>query len=343
MIEGPRRLGSEYVKPWIQLPNESEESSRIRVGMPFSFRAGHTRHTRKRLTTVIANRGRVYDPKRPTTPAAATVNRRAIFARPYATARYARYSLFRAARIDPSVIWKHVWEVVRATLSTTRTTNSCAAAALLTRRITADNTIPMTEERPPPTRRTCHMRARGRSTRPMNRTSPLSRPRMPIDVANEERLTRDPVIPTADEVNRCAARAQKAKPKIEFEMLPANTQPPCSRTNSASDIGPVETVGSIQGNSQPSMTPTNSGRDSEAIRISRALLRASAAVTSSTGNRRHDVAVATKKTASIPGLLFYSREGIFFRYGAHFENSRRSFDRRAQIDKYSAKILAVRR
>src|SRR2546422_4429974 len=283
MIEGPRRLGSEYVKPWIQLPNESEESSRMRVGMPFSFRAGHTRHTRKRLTTVIANRGRVYDPKRPTTPAAATVNRRAIFARPYATARYARYSLFRAARIDPSVIWKHVWEVVRATLSTTRTTNSCAAAALLTRRITADSTIPMTEERPPPTRRTCHMRARGRLTRPMNRTSPLSRPRMPIDVANEERFTKDPVIPTADEVNRCAARAQKAKPKIEFEMLPANTQPPCSRTNSASDIGSVETFGVIQGNSQPSMTPTNSGSDSEAIRISRDLLRASAAVTSSTG------------------------------------------------------------
>src|SRR5437870_9021403 len=241
----------------------------MRVGIPFSFRVGHTRHTRKRLTTVMASRGRVYDPKRPTTPAAATVNRSAIFARPYATARYARYSLFRAARIDPSVIWKHVWEVVSATLSTTRTANSCAAAALLTRRITADNTIPVTEERPPPTMRTCRMRARGRSTRAMNRTSPLSRPRMPIDVANEERFTRDPVIPTADEVNRCAARAQQAKPKIEFEMLPANTQPPCSRTNSASDIGSVETFGGIQGNSQPSMTPTNGGRDSEAIRISR--------------------------------------------------------------------------
>src|SRR2546425_4119119 len=274
MIEGPRRLGSGLVKPWIQLPNESEERSRRRVGIPFSFRAGHTRHTRKRLTTVMASRGRVYDPKRPTTPAAATVNTSAIFARPYATARYARYSLFRAARIDPSVIWKHVWDVVSATLSTTRTANSCAAAALLTRRITADNTIPMTEERAPPTRRTCHMRARGRSTRAINRTSPLSRPRMPIDVANEERFTRDPVIPTADEVKRCAASAQNAKPKIEFEMLPANTQPPCSRTSSDSDIGPVETFGLIQGNSQPSMTPTNGGRDSEAIRISRNGLRA---------------------------------------------------------------------
>src|SRR2546426_336145 len=133
----------------------------------------------------MASRGRVYDPKRPTTPAAGTVNTSAIFARPYATARYARYSLFRAARIDPSEIWKHVWDVVSATLSTTRTANSWAAAALLTRTITA------------------------------------------------------------------------------------NTQPPCSRTSSDSDIGPVDTLGVIQGNSQPSMTPTNSGRDNEAIRISR--------------------------------------------------------------------------
>src|SRR2546428_8754652 len=294
MIEGPRRLGSEQVKPSIQFPNESEERSRIRVGIPFSFRAGHTRHTRKRLTTVMACRGRVYDPKRPTTPAAATVNRSAIFARPYATARYARYSLFRAARIDPSVIWKHVWDVVRATLSTTRTANSCAAAALLTRRITVDNTIPMTEERPPPTRRTCHMRERGRSTRAINRTSPLSRPRIPIDVANEERFTRDPGIPTADEVKRCAASAQNAKPKIEFEMLPANTQPPCSRTSSDSDIGPVETVGFIQGNSQPSMTPTNGGRDSEAIRISRNGLERTPSSSSRTGDGVHGLVHAVE-------------------------------------------------
>src|SRR3989454_4310782 len=208
MFEGPRRLGRVEVNRWIKWPRERGEGSGGGGGFPFSSRAGHTRHMRKRLTTVMASRGRVYDPKRPTTPAAATVNRSAIFARPYATARYARYSLLRAARIDPSVIWKHVWEVVRATLSTTRTANSCAAAALLTLRITVDNTIPTTEERPPPTIRTCHMRARGRSTRAMNRTSPLSRPRIPIDVANEERFTRDPVIPTADEVNRCAARAQ---------------------------------------------------------------------------------------------------------------------------------------
>src|SRR3989449_9521283 len=162
-IEGPRRLGREYIRPWIQFPADREASSRSRVGTPFSFRAGQTRCTRKKLTTVIASKGSVYDPKRPTTPAAASANTRAIFARPYATARYARYSLFRAARIEPSVIWKQVWDVVSATLSTTRTANSCAAAALLTRRITVDNAIPTTEERPPPTRRTCHMRERGRS------------------------------------------------------------------------------------------------------------------------------------------------------------------------------------
>src|SRR5438445_13900605 len=218
----------------------------------------------------MANRGRLYDPKRPTTPAAATASSRTIFARPYATARYARYSLFRAARIDPSVIWKHVWDVVSATLNTTRTANaSLASGSRLTPRTAADNATPTMEERVPPTTRTRHMRARGRSTRAMNRTSPLSRPRIPIDVANEARFTRDPAIPTADEVNGCAARAQNAKPKIEFEMLPANTHPPCSRTSSDSDIGPVDTLGVIQGNSQPSMTPTNGGRDSEAIRISR--------------------------------------------------------------------------
>src|SRR5207245_10539127 len=114
MIVGPGLLGSEYGKPWIQLPIDSEESSRIRVGRPFSFRAGHTRHTRKRLTTVMASRGRVYDPKRPTTPAAATANSRTIFARPYATARCARHSLFRAARSGPSVIWQHARHVVSA-------------------------------------------------------------------------------------------------------------------------------------------------------------------------------------------------------------------------------------
>src|SRR2546428_4379948 len=330
MIEGPRRLGSEQVKPSIQFPNESEERSRMRVGMPFSFRAGHTRHTRKRLTTVMARRGSVYDPKRPTTPAAATVNRSAIFARPYATARYARYSLFRAARIDPSVIWKHVWDVVRATLSTTRTANSCAAAALLTRRITVDNTIPMTEERPPPTRRTCHMRERGRSTRAINRTSPLSRPRMPIDVANEERFTRDPVIPTADEVNRCAARAQKAKPKIEFEMLPANTQPPCSRTSSDSDIGPVDTLGLIQGNPQPSMTPTNGRRDSEAIRISRHGLGANPVMILPDRGGLHGLAHAIEgEVDSEP--KFYSRRTIFSDTAADSENFLCVFDLRPPI------------
>src|SRR3989442_1215653 len=239
MIEGPRRLGSEYVKPWIQLPIDSEESSRIRVGMPFSFRAGHTRHTRKRGV--------------------------------------------------------------------------------------------------PPTTKTRHMRARGRSTRAMNRTSPLSRPRNPIDVANEARFTRDPAIPTADEVKRCAARAQNAKPKIEFEMLPANTQPPCSRTSSDSDIGPVETVGFIQGNSQPSMTPTNGGRDTEAIRISRNGLGAKPVIILPTGDGLHGLAHAIEgEVDSEP--KFYSRRTIFSDTAADSENFLCVFDRRPQIDKYCAKI-----
>src|SRR2546427_12880684 len=100
----------------------------------------------KKLATVIASRGSVYDPKRPTTPAPAIANTSAIFARPYATARYARYALFRAARIEPSVIWKQVWDVVSATLSATRTANS-PAAALLTWRTVVDNASPTIAER----------------------------------------------------------------------------------------------------------------------------------------------------------------------------------------------------
>src|SRR5437667_9379940 len=112
--------------------------------------------------------------------------------------------------------------------------------------MTADNAIPTIEERPPPTMRTCRMRARGRPTREMNRTIPLSRPRIPIDVAREESDTRDAEIPTAVEVKRCAASAQNAHPRSELEMLPANTQPPCSGTSSDPDIGSVRRTGLIQ-------------------------------------------------------------------------------------------------
>src|SRR2546425_5666187 len=160
---------------------------------------------------------------------------------------------------------------------------------------------------------------------------------MPIDVANEERFTRDPVIPTAAEVNRCAARAQNAKPKIEFEMLPANTQPPCSRTSSDSDIGPVETVGFFQGNSQPSMTPTNGGRDTEAIRISRNGLGAKPVIILPTGDGLHGLAHAIEvEVDSEP--KFYSRRTIFSDTAADSENFLCVFDRRPQIDKYCAKI-----
>src|SRR3989441_4948299 len=218
----------------------------------------------------MASRGSVYDPKRPTTPAAASANTRAIFARPYATARYARSSLFRAARIEPPVIWKQVWDVVSAPLSATRTANPSAAAAFVLKwRTVVDRASPTIAERAPPTRRTCHIRARGRSTRAAKRTSPLSSPRIPIDVARDERDTRAPAVPTAVEGERCAARGQQTKPEMQFAMLPANTHPPCCRTSSDSDIGSVRRTGLIQGNSQSSITPTKEWRDTEAIRISR--------------------------------------------------------------------------
>src|SRR5438034_5468535 len=82
---------------------------------------------------------------------------------------------------------------------------------------------------------------------------------MPIDVAKEERPTIDPAIPTAFALNSRAARPQKTKPRTALPMLPASTQPPCSRTRAASEIPPVERTGFIQGNSQPSMTLTKDG------------------------------------------------------------------------------------
>ncbi len=101
------------------------------------------------------------------------------------------------------------------------------------------------------------MRARGRLTRVAKRTSPLSSPRIPTEVASEERDTRAPAIPTAPEENRCAASAQNPNPRTELAMLAVRTQPPCSRTVSDSEIGSVRRTGFTQGNSQPSITPTN--------------------------------------------------------------------------------------
>src|SRR5436305_1584667 len=92
---------------------------------------------------------------------------------------------------------------------------------------------------------------------------------MPIDVAREERPTIDPAIPTAFALNSRAARPQKTKPRTALPMLPARTQPPCSRTRAASDVGSVERTGLIQGNSQPSMTPTTEGNVGGPIRITR--------------------------------------------------------------------------
>src|SRR5437762_13850470 len=82
---------------------------------------------------------------------------------------------------------------------------------------------------------------------------------MPIDVAKEERPTIDPAIPTAFALNSRAARPQKTKPRTALPMLPASTQPPCSRTRAASEIPPLERTGIIQGNSERSMTRTRDG------------------------------------------------------------------------------------
>src|SRR5438046_8758039 len=84
---------------------------------------------------------------------------------------------------------------------------------------------------------------------------------MPIDVAKEERPTIDPAIPTAFALNSRAARPQKTKPRTALPLLPASTQPPCSRTRAASEIPPVERPGFIQGNDQPAVTLPNEGKD----------------------------------------------------------------------------------
>src|SRR6266568_952009 len=141
------------------------------------------------------------------------------------------------------------------------------AAAWLTERTVTDSASPTIEARPTPTSSSSHTRARGRLTRAAKRTSPLSSPRIPIDVAREERDTREPARPTASEVKSRAATAQNPNPRVELAIAPARTQPPCSRTIADSDIGSVERTGSIQGNSQPSMTPTRDSMNGGRIRI----------------------------------------------------------------------------
>src|SRR6266487_2256282 len=73
--------------------------------------------------------------------------------------RYARYWLFRAARIEASVIWNDVWDAVRTTVRATRTANCCAAAWLTARTVT-DSASPTIEARPTPTSSSSHTRAR---------------------------------------------------------------------------------------------------------------------------------------------------------------------------------------
>src|SRR5467141_90662 len=148
MIEGPRRLGIEYTSPEIQFPTERFATSRKRTGVPFSFRSGHKRSTKNRLATTTARSGKTYAEKRPLAPAPAIANNTTILTTPKAIARVPRNWLRRAASIPLSVIWNHVWDVVRTTVSRTRKAN-CDPASLLTTSTAAERTSPVTAERAP--------------------------------------------------------------------------------------------------------------------------------------------------------------------------------------------------
>src|SRR2546422_7007264 len=268
MIDGPTRLGIEYASPEIQFPTERWATSRKRTGAPASFRSGQRRSTKNKLTRTTASSGRTYAAKRPLAPAPTMATRTTILTTPNAMARVARNWPRRAARIPLSVIWNHVWAVVSTTARRT-STDHCCAAALLMASTEKESTSPVTAERDPPMRRSFRIKARGRSARAMNRTSPLSSPKMPMDVAKEDRETRAAAMPNASELNSRAANAQKMKPREELAIADVRTQPPCSRTMADSSIGPVESRGSIQGNSHPSTTPTNGRNKNRRIRIPR--------------------------------------------------------------------------
>src|SRR5437773_5848599 len=116
------------------------------------------------------------------------------------------------------MIWKHVCDVVSATVSTTKAVNA-GPASLLVASTTTERARPMTEERLAPMRVSCQRRDRGRLTREAKRTNPLSSPRIPIDVAREERPTSGAASPTTLEEKRRAARAQNPKPSVALAML----------------------------------------------------------------------------------------------------------------------------
>src|SRR2546427_10368027 len=82
MIDGPSRLGSEYTSPEIQFPKERFAISRRWTGEPVSFRFGHRRSTKNKLTTTTARSGRTYAAKRPLAPAPTTAHNPTIFMTP---------------------------------------------------------------------------------------------------------------------------------------------------------------------------------------------------------------------------------------------------------------------
>src|SRR2546428_11034061 len=84
------------------------------------------------------------------------------------------------------------------------------------------------------------------------------------------------------------------------------------------------------------MTPTNDGRDTEAIRISRNGLGAKPVIILPTGDGLHGLAHAIEgEVDSEP--KFYSRRTIFSDTAADFQKFLCVFDRRSQIDKNCAK------
>src|SRR5438105_13439094 len=91
MIDGPTRLGSEYTSPEIQFPNERLAISRRWTGEPVSFRFGHRRSTKNKLTTTTARRGRTYAAKRRLAHAPTTANNTRICTAPAAMARVPRH------------------------------------------------------------------------------------------------------------------------------------------------------------------------------------------------------------------------------------------------------------
>src|SRR5688572_23409577 len=93
------------------------------------------------------------------------------------------------------------------------------------------------------------MSPRGCRTFVAKRTRPLSRPKMAIDVARDDRDTSAAAVPKSCSEKRRAASTQKTKPRPEFANSLASTQPP-NRVTCLEAVSDVGVSRSSQGNSQ---------------------------------------------------------------------------------------------